>query len=34
MLKAYKELTDRLIVDFGMKKEDEVIQPAVQPVQE
>jgi hypothetical protein len=30
---AYTELTDRLVADFGMK-EDEVVQPTVQPVQE
>ena len=30
---AYKELTERLITDFGMK-EDEVVQPTVQPIEE
>ena len=30
---AYTELTDRLSADFGMK-EDELVQPTVQPVQE
>jgi hypothetical protein len=30
---AYKELSERLIADFGMK-EDEVFQPTIQPVQE
>jgi hypothetical protein len=30
---AYKELSERLITDFGMK-EDEVVQPTIQAVQE
>jgi hypothetical protein len=30
---AYTDLTNRLIADFGMK-EDEVVQPTVQPIQE
>jgi len=30
---AYRELSERLIADFGMK-EDEVVQPTIQPVQE
>jgi hypothetical protein len=32
-VEAYKELTERLILDFNMK-EDEVVQPPVQPVRE
>ena len=32
-VEAYKELTDRLIVDFGVK-EDEVVKPSVHTVQE
>jgi hypothetical protein len=32
-VEAYKELMERLIVDFGMK-EDEAVQPPVQPLQE